>query len=233
MAGINAKWGDRWAIIGATGSGKTVFCRQLLIELANATRGQFPIYIIDSKAAGDFKHFTRKGVGVHYQTQNLPPLYNKDRSPFIVWTPDEDDTDLYNDFFFRIYQNARKNAQPALIYIDELGSITNARGTQFPRYYDILLKQGRGMAGGGVGVISTTQSPSFIPPNLLRQATHIVRMRLNDEWDAKKLAGQLGKESATKEPTDPFGFYYRNCTKPRKTNPTVYYKNMQEFFTTE
>lgn len=222
MQKIKINVGDRWGIIGATGSGKTTLCKNLLAVLANATNGQIPIYILDSKISGDFNEFTKKGIGVLHTGNTLPPLHDTSKGAFQVWQPEEDDLELYNEYFKQIY----KARQPCIIYIDELGSITNAKASVFPRYYDILLKQGRGLH---IGLISTTQSPSFTPANLLRQATHLIRMRLNSEYDVKKLVSSMGKE-AENEPKDQFGFYYRDCTKPKSTSPTLYYKDLTEFF---
>lgn len=221
--------GDRWAVIGGTGSGKTVFDRALIntyVAQAEFSRRLFPVYILDTKISGDFDPYARKGFGKLHQGNTLPKLFQPSprHGAFLVWQPEEDDIDLYDAFFKQIYQ-ARI---PAIVLIDELGSITNGNATRFPRYYDILLKQGRGL---GIGLISNTQSPAYVPNNLIRQATHLVRFRLNDDYDAKKLSSQLGSEYGKGwEPPDEHGFVYRNLTKPRKTNPTLYYKDMQEFF---
>lgn len=226
---INIGIGDRWAVIGGTGSGKTVFGRELLntytVQAANAGK-LIPTYILDTKAAGDFKGFTDKRIGVQHFGNTVPKLIKPERSgkPYLVWTPEEDNIDMYDAFFKAIYQSRR----PAIVYVDELGSITNANATRFPRYYDILLKQGRGL---NIGLISNTQSPAYVPNNLIRQATHLVRFRLNDDYDSKKLGKQLGQEYGEGwEPEDEHGFAYRNLTKPRRSNPTLYYKDFQEFF---
>lgn len=231
MSSVRANVGDHWAVIGATGSGKTFFDRQLLWEYAKASasllpyRKAFPIYILDSKISGDFREFHHKKIGHYHFGNTVPKLINpnKDGKIFQVWQPEEDDIDLYDEWFKQIYQ-AR---QPAVVLIDELGSITNDTATKVPRYYSILLKQGRGL---GIGVISNTQSPSYIPAQLIRQTMHLLRFRLNDEYDSKKIAKLLGREYAEWEPDDPHGFVYRDCTKPKKASPPVYYKDMQEFF---
>jgi DNA helicase HerA-like ATPase len=229
MSKIQIQVGDRWAIIGGTGSGKTTFDKYLLKFYYAAglrARRLFPIYILDTKISGDFAEFHHKSVGHYHFGNEVPKLINpmKDGRPFLVWQPEEDDIDMYDAFLKQVYQ-AR---QPAIVLIDELGSLTNANATKFPRYYDILLKQGRGLH---IGMISNTQSPAYIPPNLIRQTTHLLRFRLNDQYDAKKLAKQLGREYGEEwEPEHEHGFVYRNCTKPRKSSPPIYYKDLQEFF---
>lgn len=228
MPALNINIGDRWAVIGGTGSGKTWFDRVLLktiVGQAAASGRLVPVYILDTKLQGDFSEFTRPDIGQVARGNDLPKLLSpKERRPFLVWQPEEDDLDLYDAFFKKIYQARRS----CIVLIDELSSITNTNASRFPRYYDILLKQGRGM---DIGLISNTQSPAYVPANLVRQATHLLRFRLNDEYDSKKLAKQLGRQYGDEwNPPDEFGFLYRNLSRPKLTNPTVYYKNMQEFF---
>lgn len=220
--------GDRWAIIGATGSGKTVFDRALInmyaIQAEHAKR-LFPIYIIDSKMAGDFTQYHQKGFGTLVRGNDVPKLNTRlKKGIFTVWQPEEDSLEMYDAFFKQIYQ-AR---QPAIILVDEISNITNQSGSRYPRYFDILLKQGRGL---NIGLIMNTQAPSFIPANLIRQATHMLRFTLNSEYDTKKIETQLGREYGKDwNPPDEHGFVYRNLTRPRTKFPTIYYHSMQEFF---
>lgn len=223
---LEVKVGDRWVIIGATGSGKTWLSREILKFYYRATAGRVPIYILDTKMQGDFKDFQARSVGQTHKGNTLPPILKKTGGkPFVVWQPEEDDFQLYDDFFKAIYQAGKLNRGPAIVYLDELSSITNGAG-KAPRYYDILQKQGRGM---NIGLVSVTQSPAFIPANLIRQATHMIRMHLNDDYDVKKIVKAMGPE-ALDDPFDDFGFFYRNCTKPKKKSPAVYYEDMKEFF---
>lgn len=221
--------GDRWSIIGATGSGKTVLSRELLKFYAKQTYREnygflVPIYILDTKCQGDFKFFEQKTMGKVVRGNIVPTPHMPRHQPFLVWQPEEDNFEMYNEFFKGIYQSAKLNHTPSIIYIDELSSIQNSLG-KAPRYYDILLKQGRGMHNG---VISVTQSPSFIPSNLLRQTTHAIRMHLNDDYDTKKLTKIMGVESL-EPPEHDYGFWYRNCTKPIKKAKAKYFSDFKEF----
>ncbi len=221
--------GDRWAIIGATGSGKTVLSREILKFYANATKGLVPIYILDTKVQGDFKQFEHPSLGRVVRGNKIPdPVTNTKGKPFTIWQPESDDEEMYDKFFEQIYLKGRnmKSGNPGIIYIDEISSVSSPSGRSFPRYWDILLKQGRGM---DIGLINVTQSPSYIPPNLLRQATHVVRMHLNGEYDPKKMSSAMGK-AANEEPVDDYGFYYRNQSKPIRKSPVMYYSGFQEFF---
>lgn len=226
---IKMKLGDHWAVVGATGTGKTHWNDMLIRTIATATRGFVPIYIIDSKAPikrpekSDFSfYFRNKKIGRRYVGNKLPPILRPDGTNFVaVWTPEEDDLDMYDDFYKQIYQEGR----PALVVTDELSSVTteNGRGT---RYFNILLKQGRGLE---ISMASLTQSPSYVPQSYLRQAMHVVRFRLNDEFDAKKLTKAMGR-AIEAEPEHEHGFWYRQVQVPIAKAPAVYYKDAKEFF---
>lgn len=227
---IKIKPGDHFAIVGATGTGKTRLNNEIIKAFAAATRGFMPIYILDSKCPvarpdkSDFNHFFRKkdGIGKRHVGNKVPPVIRPNGRDFIqVWTPEEDDLAMYDDWFKQIY----KEGQPALVVVDELSSVTSesGRGT---RYFNILLKQGRGLE---ISMDNLTQSPAFIPQSLIRQAMHVIRFRLNDEYDAKKLKSAMGRV-VEEEPPHEHGFWYRNVQVPVKKMPAVYYKDAQEFF---
>lgn len=233
MTTLKMSLDDRWAVIGATGSGKTTFDQALVNTYGNQAlkAGKpIPIYIIDSKQTGDFDAYTRAGVGqLAYGDEPPKPLRTFKNGLFTVWQPEDDDILLYDTFFHMIYKERR----PCVILIDELSSICNSNATRYPAYYDKLLRQGRSMH---ICMISNTQSPSYIPANLIRQTTHLLRFTLNDEYDTKKLDAQFGKQYGKAKdgtiwnPPDRFGFIYRNLSRPRTVNPTIYYRDMQQMF---
>lgn len=225
---IRFKLGDHWAIVGATGTGKTHFLRYLINTFAHATKGMVPIYILDTKCPiaipqkSDFKSYMGKGIGRRV-VGNEPPgmIKPKGREFVTIWTPEEDILDMYDEFFRRVYKTGR----PALVVIDELSSVTTEQG-RGTRYYNILLKQGRGLEQS---MMNLTQSPSFIPQSLLRQAMHVIRFRLNDEYDSKKLKSAMGR-SVEEEPEDEHGFWYRNVQVPVRKQKAEYYPDMKDFF---
>lgn len=219
-------FGDHTAIFGGTGSGKTTLAKEMLKMYARGSELKLPIYIIDSKAQGDFDGFSKKGIGVHYFGNDLPPLKNKDGSPFVIWTPESDSTEMYDSFFQMIYEGRKKGDIPsAVVFIDELSSITGRTGIP-PRYYDILLKQGRGM---GLSVITLSQMARFVPLTMTSQLMHVFMMNLNSEKDKKKLEDVLG-DMAKQDVQHRHGFVYRDVRKPIKSNPPFYYKDLKEFF---
>lgn len=226
---------DRWVVIGATGAGKTTFVRRLLWAYWRAAQrkpGKLPIYILDTKGFAaaklgrdDFRAYYAKGVGRLVRDARPPKIEAPKHGPeFVVWQPDPEQTTLedFDEFFARLY----RSGVPSLTYVDELSSLTDPTGRKFPRYYDILLKQGRGLFQA---LVTTTQSPAFIPPSVIRQTTHMVRFRLNDTYDAQKIWRVMGRE-VEQEPPDPYGFWYRDVRRPRAANPPVYYRDFREFF---
>lgn len=226
---------DRWVLLGATGSGKTTFAKRLLqtyYDAAAKRGGAIPIYILDTKGFAaaklgrdDFRLFYAVPHGRVHRAAEPPEIRRPKKGPeFIVWQPDPEEAmlDSFDEFFARLY----RSGVPSLTYIDELSSITDATGKKYPRYYDILLKQGRGLYQA---LITTTQSPAYIPPSVLRQTTHMLRFRLNDTYDAQKIWRVMGK-AAEEEPRDEFGFWYRDVRRPVAKNPPIYFEDHQAFF---
>lgn len=209
-----------WAIIGFTGSGKTTFSTALMRLVLIEGNGNLPIYILDSKGQGDFKPFYK--IAKRHYGNIVPPRqwWTRER-PVMIWQPESDDLNLYDMWFKQIYMQR----SPCIVYIDEVSSITTVGGKP-PRYYDILQKQGRGL---GIGVVSLTQSPSYIPPMMLRLATYWVRFTLNDEYDIAKVARVMGRAVLT-PPPDEHGFWFRDTRKPVAYSPPMYFKDFQEFF---
>jgi hypothetical protein len=219
------KLGDSAVMFGGTGSGKTYLGQKFVDNFYIQSQGKINIYILDSKLSGDFDKYSQQGFGHHYFGDELPPLENKDGSPFIIWTPDTDDKDMYDEFFQQIYMYGRHSKQPALIFIDELSSISPT-GRTAPRYYDTILKQGRGM---GISIISLTQMARFVPAATSSQLTHCFFFNMNSESDKKKMGDVFG-EYAKKRIPDQYGFWYRDLKKPVQINPPVYYKSANQFF---
>lgn len=216
------KAGDHVVFLGGTGSGKTTLGKKILLDIAIAGKGTYPIYILDTKLADDFKEYTKAGTGVLHQGNTLPPIIDPTKTgPFLVWQPEEDDPEMYDDFFKMIYQHGK----PCLIFVDELSSITTAGGKP-TRYYSILYKQGRAKK---IGIYSCFQSAAYVPPDLFRNTMHFFRLRLGNPYDVKKIGMVMGKE-AESEPIDEYGFFYRDITKPIRTSPVKYYKDMTDFF---
>lgn len=129
----------------------------------------------------------------------------------------------YDKWLYRIL----KAEDPAVVLIDELSSLVEGNERiKYPRHYAILSKQG---GKHGVSLISCTQEAAYIPRPTLGQSTHIVRFRLLDSYDGRKVDRRLNRPKVEwgLDPTDKYGFYHRRTDSGKQAN---YYKNHQEFF---
>ena len=190
--------GEHWGIVGKTGSGKTHFAKDLL----EYYRRQYPHvkrYILDSTEDG------MDGVigKVEVRGNKIPdPLRTADFTQ--VWIPDTDVPALYNQWFERILY-AR---EPAIVFIDEIASLTNGKSTDPLDGFIKLLKQGR---KHDITVIALTQEIARVPLTLFRQMTHFVLFRINNETYDMSMARKyldVDKEQQS-HPKAQSGFFYR------------------------
>lgn len=202
---------DRWVALGMTECGKTTFCRELIRRL-QASYPQASTYILDSKGQGDFDGWPGFTYSEHAPKPAKPGVTQ-------VWQPETDDLDEYGAWLSGILKARR----PAIVMIDELSSI--APNPRFcPPDYQRILKQGRGL---NISVISCTQEACYIPRQVIGQTTHVVRFRLQDEIDARKIDKLLGRVGQG-EPTAKHGFFYSRVTaQPRRVHS---YDDYREFF---
>lgn len=207
---------DRWAILGVTKSGKTTFAKRLLEQL-RALYEDVPVYIIDSKASGDFE-----GIGQVYAGDKAPkPL----RGGCLVWQPPRDDVHVYDQFF----ESVLKARQPGIILVDELSSLGGNHGISFPVNFNRALKQGRAL---GISIISLTQEAAYIPRNVLGQTTHVIGFRLNNPADRERRDEYLGRIAprgvTLPEPAGKYGFFYNRLD--GDSTGVAEYDSHQDFF---
>ena len=216
---------QRWAIIGATGSGKTTFAVKLIARYLIFYSLMLPIYIIDPKNVGDFKGFFPY-VGQEVSDNSIPELGIRQRGkPVTLWHPESDNLEVYSQFFELLLWGAKKHKMPGLLVIDEIGSITTKSG-EAPESFDKLERQGRGLK---IPIIGLSQSSAKVPFSLLRQASYIVLFVIDEEYDQKKLVSYFGP-IAKQPPPNKYGFYLRNKQVPLAFEPVHYYRNAQQLF---
>ncbi len=218
---IHISLSDSWAILGVRGSGKTTFARELLHTYRRAYPN-VPVYILDSKQAGDFRGW----LGAYWGDEAPPPISHGMQ----IWQPPYDDPSQYNDWLGHIFYNRK----PAIVFIDELSALTGLRGSpnSFPRMYSVLLKQGRAL---GMCLFSLTQEAAYIPRQTTGQMTHFVRFRVQDNYDARKADRLLarinradGAGDGGGEPLHDHGFFYARMDKTPVT--AHYYPSLSQFF---
>lgn len=206
---------DRWGIWGTTGSGKTTLAKELVMHLQRA----YPAartYFLDTKQSGDFDDVDALRV-----SDAVPPDPLRTPGASIIWEPPDEELDAFDEWFKKIL-HAR---DPAIVLVDELSTILNKAGGG-TLYFNRLLKLGRSL---GISVISLSQEAAYIPRNVLGQTTHVVRMRLLNDYDGKKLDRAVGRpqEELGAPIADKYGFWHRRTDSGTKGH---YYKRHQEFF---
>lgn len=191
----------RVAIVGTTGSGKTTFARLFVAQLKRLWP-HLSLYVLDSKDAGDFARWPGVVTG-----DSAPRVL---RGPGVqVWRPDLGDPAEYDEWMARILAG-HDRTRPAVVLIDELSSIAPNR-ERYPAAFAKLLKQGRGK---GICVVSLTQNAVNIPRDVLAQTTHLVRFRLQNDSDARRVDGQLWRDGRPHETAAAHGCYYRRLDTP-------------------
>lgn len=200
---------DRWLILGTSGSGKTLFSKELIRQLAQIWP-TVPRYILDSKMEDDFLGWP----GIIEQEDVPPPL----RTGTQVWRPVYDNLATYEEYFEQLLAQPG----PAIIYVDETSSIANKRGESGVAFQK-LLKQGRSKHKCFIGA---AQETAYIPRQLVTQATHFVRFRLVGRYDPRYGNVLVGRDEKADEPRHKYGFVYARSDRRAPTE----YERYQEFF---
>lgn len=175
----------------------------------------YPKYILDVKQVGDYDDWT--GI---IRSDTPPDPMKLSKNDVQIWQPPYDDLELYEEYFAGILKNRR----PCVVNIPEISSIGGRSGDSYPVSFQKLLKQGRAM---GITTISETQRVAKIDPNIMAQATHLFRFRLQNEYD-ERIADEFLKERKGDELSfnSPHGFYYRRLD---TSSPSYYYGAWKEF----
>src|SRR6266700_606726 len=210
QARVKVEMGDRWILMGTSGSGKTT----ALKYLDSMYTRLFPTarhYIFDSKHDGDFDSF--------------PGVVMSDRCPgspggnarYQVWQPIKIVPDEVEQWLWQIRHDA-----PAILEIDELVHLVYKRGA-YSDEYTVIQKTGRSL---GVGTITLTQELSKIPANAYKQAVHRLGFYLEGRYDKLIRNDMLKVEGKIEQPPDHYGLYYQHINGrgiPR------YYPTIQRF----
>lgn len=201
--------------MGTTGAGKTTAISQLVERITHA----YPhacLYVLDTKRASEdgLSYFGPVHSGI-----DAPDVLHVPGS-HQVWQPPINDGKQIDKWFMRILRAGK----PAIVWVNEVRYIIDERTKRYPMGYALMLSQGR---AHHIMVISETQRVAHIPADVLGMTTHILRFRLQNDFDRRRIDNEMERERKDigKEPKDEYGFYYK-----RMGRRTIWYYPDWEYF---
>lgn len=178
-SGVPFSLEDRWAFVGMTRTGKTTAVGQLAKRYVRAYDG-LRVHIFDPKDVGDFETIGRGlGVPVHHVRSEVAP--DPLRMPgILIWHPKNAGWDQYEKFFRQLADDP----EPHLTIVDETRRLIKrlGDGTSMVPSLATLLQEGGGLLHG---LIVLLQEVAGTARQILGQSTHVVRFRLENEYDER------------------------------------------------
>ena len=205
---VKVRPGDRWLLMGTSGSGKTTAAKMLDARLGRL----FPTsrhYIFDSKFDGDFDDYQGLVRG------DSAPRGPRGNQKYQVWQPIKLIPEQIERWLWQVRHDA-----PAILLIDELYSLVFKKGS-YSDEFNIIQKTGRSLP---VASIVCSQELSKIPPNAYKQAVHRLGFYLDGRYD-RLIRNDLLKFKV-EDPQDPYGFYYQH---QNQRGEPQYFKTVQSF----
>jgi hypothetical protein len=195
---IAPKVGDRAAIIGKTGSGKT--------ELAKQICRNYPFVVVfDPKRRIRWKGYKRCTTYASLIAEPMQEqiLANGEKVPVqrLIYAPDFaelENEDVIGTFFRWVFER-----QNTTLYVDEV--FLACFGKRIPRYYGACIMQGREL---DITVISATQRPMDIPQIVLSESEHYFIFRLLMAGDREKIIKILPFKEEQLSRMNEHDFYY-------------------------
>ena len=211
---VQVKPGDKWVLIGTSGSGKTT----ALKYLDAAYTRLFPSmrhYVLDSKFDGDFDDWPGR-----VQSDKAPGRPGANER-YQVWQPIK----LIPDEIEKWLWQVRKDA-PAVLEIDELVHLVYSRGL-YSDEYNIILKTGRSLP---VGVITLTQEMGRIPANAFKQSNHRLGFYIDKASRYDRQIRDALLKAQVDDPAHPYGVYYQH---QNGRGEPEYFPSIQRFLGTK
>jgi hypothetical protein len=208
--------GEQIGIVGATGTGKTVFTCRGLLKYMQKHYPEVPRYIVDSTADPDMDKLVPNNL--HVEGNKAPDLL-RESSRTLIWTPDNSKIPSeYNRWFNRI-NDSRK---PAIVVIDEIASMTK----EALEGLETLFKQLRKHGGT---VIGETQEIAKVDTTFFRQLTHFFQFTISPEpYDLNMARKYLAiSKEEYEQPSNKYGFHYRRT---RGNHKAIEFVDMHHFF---
>lgn len=185
---VGERGADRMAIFGRSGSGKTYLARSILAVYGASER--YPRshrgYLVIVDPNGNFEW---PGAFEATKPEEIEPTRKR---PVVIYRPSaelQEDPLAWNQVFRILFLLDH----PVMVYIDELSAVDplmQMRRVPGGNYFQFYLKRGRAL---GKGLIATTQSPSSIDLNIIRQSEYFAAFDLPFPEDRERVAAVMGR----------------------------------------
>lgn len=198
---IEIEENSRGIITGMTGSGKTVFARQLLSSFPRLVIIDIKGTLDDWNTVKDTRENWRRFIrGYDIRLRVTSPLLKSAG---------------YSDYFDHVFRRVLYGAN-CMLYIDEMYGVTQG-SNYMSTYLTALYTRGReaGYSGrkkehiisGNIGVFASAQRPVHIPKFALTESTYFIEFQLQNPDDRKTIAAFTHPQMEIPIPDD-HGFYY-------------------------
>lgn len=208
--------GEHIGVVGATGTGKTVFTCDGLLRYLTFQYPEVPRYVLDSTGDPDMDRLIPNSL--HVDGNHHPDLL-RNSARTLIWTPNNSKIPReYNTWFDQLNDSRR----PAIVVLDEIASITKEALDGLETLFKQLRKH------GGT-VIAETQEIAKVDTTVFRQLTHFFQFTISPEQYDTTMARKylmIPKEEY-EQPKSQYGFHYRRL---RGNYQSVEYQDMQHFF---
>lgn len=207
---IPIKAGDKWLLMGTSGSGKTTAGKLLNRSIAKLYP-ETQHYILDTKHTGDFDHYP------NIVQSNRAPNRMKPNDRYQVWQPLLIYPEEVEKWLWMIF-----NSPPALLWINELYALKYKGVGNYSDMYAIIQRAGRTKP---ITVITETQKLGKIPADAIEQATHRLGFYMEGTYN-KFIRSEMLKSERVPNPSDNYGFFYQHVN---GRGEPAYYRDIQQF----
>jgi phage tail protein X len=189
--------GDRAAIVGRTGSGKSVMLRWLLARYSRAV-------LVDPKGRA-----VMDGWPVHYGVAAFRGAWPA--TPRVIVRPGagENRRDWLDAVCWHIYRHGE-----TALGVDEVIGVVDAN--RAAAGFDAVLTQGREL---GITALVCTQRPSRIPPTIVSEADHLFVFTLNLADDRRRVSETIGPYASPADRSFRYVYWSGSVDRPIECAP--------------
>lgn len=191
--------GDRAAIVGRTGSGKSVLLRFLLGGYSRAV-------LVDPKGRA-----TMPAWPIVYGVPEFVRAWPAAPRIVVRPGPGEDRREWLDRLCWHVYRHGE-----TALGVDEVIGIVSA-GRRAPGF-DAVLTQGREL---GITGLVCTQRPRGVPATILSEADHVFAFALNRDDDRDAIAETIGAYASPRSGTYRFVYWHPALDRPIECAPLV------------